>query len=266
MSLDTTFRHSEQKGGRAICPNSNVVNIAAVGDVHCPYVDPSYLKAMLQEIDAKADVLLLCGDLTHEGHPSEAAILAELLAPLRCPTIGVLGNHDYEMGEANIITQVLRQSGVIILDGGVHTACGIDFVGTKGFAGGFDDLALQPWGEPLIKEFVAMAKLEAEKLESSLKQSTNHHRVAILHYSPIRGTVEGEPEAIIPFLGSSYLENVLLRYPVEVVFHGHAHHGQPKGMTKNKIPVFNVALPLLQKAKRFQTPVAFYALTVNSPS
>ncbi len=30
-----------------------------------------------------------------------------------------------------------------------------------------------------------------------------------------------------------------------VVFHGHAHHGQPEGRTRSQVPVYNVCLPLL---------------------
>jgi hypothetical protein len=31
------------------------------------------------------------------------------------------------------------------------------------------------------------------------------------------------------------------------VFHGHAHRGQPEGKTTGGVPVYNVALPLLQR-------------------
>ncbi|HET9644076.1 MAG TPA: metallophosphoesterase, partial [Burkholderiaceae bacterium] len=72
-------------------------------------------------------------------------------------------------------------------------------------------------------------------------------RIALLHYSPIAGTVQGEPTEIFPFLGSSRLEDPLVRYPVNVVVHGHAHRGTPEGRTVNGVPVYNVAKPLLQR-------------------
>jgi hypothetical protein len=31
-------------------------------------------------------------------------------------------------------------------------------------------------------------------------------------------------------------------------FHGHAHHGRPKGRTQYGVPVYNVALSLLQRS------------------
>ena len=77
----------------------------------------------------------------------------------------------------------------------------------------------------------------------------------MLHYSPIRATVEGEPLEIFPWLGSSRLEEPLTRYPVTVVFHGHAHHGAPEGRTKANTPVYNVSMPLLRGLFKDQPPV-----------
>ena len=71
---------------------------------------------------------------------------------------------------------------------------------------------------------------------------------SLLHYSPIAGTVEGEPPEIYPYLGSSRLEEPLIRYPVDVVFHGHAHHGTLEGKTVGGVTVYNVSLSLLQRS------------------
>ncbi len=73
-------------------------------------------------------------------------------------------------------------------------------------------------------------------------------------YAPVRGTVDGEPPAIYAFLGSSRLEEPLNRYAASVVFHGHAHRGQPEATTANGTPVYNVALPLLQSLYPDQPP------------
>ena len=88
---------------------------------------------------------------------------------------------------------------------------------------------------------------EALKLESALARLRNEHIVAILHYAPIHGTVEGEPRDIYPFLGCSRLEDPLTRFPVSVVFHGHAHHGTPEGRTRTNVPVFNVSASLMRE-------------------
>jgi hypothetical protein len=39
-----------------------------------------------------------------------------------------------------------------------------------------------------------------------------------------------------------------------VVFHGHAHRGQPVGATAAGVPVYNVALPLLRRCFPNQPP------------
>ena len=95
-------------------------------------------------------------------------------------------------------------------------------------------------GREIIKDFVHEAVQEALKLESALARLTAPHRIVLMHYAPIRETVEGEPPEIFPFLGSSRLEDPLSRFDVTAVFHGHAHKGTPEGKTQTGIPVYNV--------------------------
>jgi hypothetical protein len=106
---------------------------------------------------------------------------------------------------------------------------------------------LAAWGEAEIKDFVKAAMDEELKLESALARLRTPQRIAVLHYSPIRETVVGEPPEIFPFLGTSRLENPLNRFSVTAVVHGHAHRGTPEGRTSAGIPVYNVSLPLLQR-------------------
>lgn len=101
---------------------------------------------------------------------------------------------------------------------------------------------------------------EAMKLESALAKLRTPQRIALLHYAPITGTVAGEPVEIFPFLGSSRLEEPLLRYPVDAVFHGHAHRGTPEARTINGVPVFNVARPLLLRTQPDQPPFRLFEL------
>jgi Icc-related predicted phosphoesterase len=85
----------------------------------------------------------------------------------------------------------------------------------------------------------------------------------VLHYSPIQETVEGEPVEIFPFLGSSRLEEPLTRYPVQAVFHGHAHRGRPEGRTAQGVPVFNVSLSLLRSAYPDRPPFRVFEIPVG---
>jgi Icc-related predicted phosphoesterase len=141
----------------------------------------------------------------------------------------------------------MRDAGVVVLDGDAQDVLGVGFAGVKGFGGGFGPRALGPWGEDIFKRFVHEAVEEALKLESALARLRTLHRIAILHYAPVRDTVEGEPLEIFPFLGSSRLEEPLNRYQVTAVVHGHAHRGQPTGRTSAGVPVYNVSLPLMQR-------------------
>ena len=100
------------------------------------------------------------------------------------------------------------------------------------------------------------------KLESALARLRTPQRVAVLHYSPIRATVEGEPLEIFPYLGTSRLEEPLNRYPVNVVFHGHAHHGSLEGRTARGTPVFNVAMPLLMASFPDKPPFRVFELPI----
>jgi Icc-related predicted phosphoesterase len=227
---------------------TNVVRIAAMGDVHYGKTAQSSVQSVFSQLADHADVLVLCGDLTDYGLPDEARILArDLSAHVRIPVVGVLGNHDFEGGKQDEIRQILIDAGVAMLDGESHEVHGIGFAGVRGFCGGFGRGALGPWGENIIKAFVHEAVTESLKLETALARLRTQTRIAVLHYAPVRATVEGEPLEIFPFLGSSRLEEPLSRYPVRAVFHGHAHNGQLEGRTTNGTVVYNVAMPLLRK-------------------
>jgi len=218
-----------------------------VGDIHCTKSSQGVLQPLFAAVAEQADVLILCGDLTDYGLPEEAHVLARELSAVSVPVVAVLGNHDFESGQQQAVTEILCASGVQVLDGDACDVKGVGFAGVKGFGGGFGARALGPWGEDVIKAFVREAVDEALKLESALARLRVEQRVVLMHYSPIQATVEGEPEAIFPFLGSSRLEEPLNRYQVSAVFHGHAHHGSPEGRTQTNIPVYNVSLPLLRQ-------------------
>lgn len=223
------------------------IRFAAVGDIHCTKQAAGGLRSFFAQAAEQADALLLCGDLTDYGLPEEAEVLAEELSVVSVPIVAVLGNHDFESGVPEQVVKILGHAGVRVLDGEAVEVHGVGIAGAKGFAGGFGHGSLGPWGEAAVKQFVNEAIQEALKLESALAKLRTPQRIALLHYSPIQGTVEGEPVEIFPFLGSSRLEDPLVRYPVSAVFHGHAHRGSPEGRTVNGVPVYNVAKPLLQR-------------------
>lgn len=227
----------------------DTVRIAAMSDVHYGKASAGALTSVFREAAEQADVLVLCGDLTDFGLPEEVRLLAkDLTTAVNIPIVAVLGNHDFESGMQEELARILSESGVHMLDGDSVEVHGIGFAGIRGFCGGFGRGALGAWGEKIIKDFVHETVQESLKLESALARLRTEQKVAIIHYAPIRETVEGEPLEIYPFLGSSRMEEPLARYQVTAVFHGHAHKGKPEGTTNAGIPVYNVALPLLKEA------------------
>jgi len=223
------------------------VRFAAVGDLHCKKDSAGAFRELFAQASDAADALLLCGDLTDYGLPEEARILASELGAAKVPIVAVLGNHDFESDAQQDVCSILADAGVHILDGEACEIHGVGIAGVKGFAGGYGRATLGSWGERSIKTFVNEAIQEALKLESALAKLRTPERLAVLHYSPIEATVQGEPIEIFPFLGTSRLEEPLIRYPVSTVLHGHAHRGSPEGKTVNGTPVYNVALPLLKR-------------------
>ncbi len=240
---------------------ADTVRIAAIADVHYGRRSRGALQSVFSAMDAAADILALCGDFTESGQPEEAGVLVrDLAASVKIPMVGVMGNHDFEAGKAAAVKDVLAGGGIAILDGEATEIEGIGFAGVKGFCGGFDRRSHEPWGEDAIKLFVREAVEESLKLGSALARLRTPHRIALLHYAPIRATVEGEPLEIFPFLGSSRMEEPLDRYSVTAAFHGHAHHGHPSGTTKGGVPVHNVAVSVLRAAAPDRPP--FFLLEV----
>lgn len=239
------------------------LTIAAVGDIHCRKDSQGTLQPVFAQLEGRADVLLLCGDLTDYGLPEEAQILAkEISSAVKVPILAVLGNHDFEAGNPAEVVKILAGSGMTVLDGDAVEIHGVGFAGVKGFCGGFGRRTLEPWGEEIVKRFVREGVDEALKLESALAKLRTPQRIAVLHYAPIEATVEGEPREIYPFLGTSRLEDPLNRYEVTAAFHGHVHRGSLEGRTRGGVPVFNVAMPLLRRSFPDQPPFKLWTIPV----
>ena len=235
--------------------SEGTVKVAAIGDLHVTEDSVTPYRDLFQHISEEAEILVLCGDLTNFGKTREAEILAEDLRGCDIPVIGVLGNHDYECGQHEEVARILHEAGMTILDEQAVEVNGIGFAGVKGFIGGFGRGELAPFGEPEIKAFVDVAANEARKLENGLRSLRTEKSVAVLHYSPIAETLEGEPIEIHSYLGSARLADAIDRFDnVCAVVHGHAHHGTYEGRTRGGIPVYNCAQFVLRP--RFGRPYA----------
>lgn len=236
------------------------MKIATVGDVHVKAKYDEKTAEYFQKIREKADILCLCGDLTDHGYPDEAATLVKYLQDFEIPVVAVLGNHDYDNDLQDEVLTVLEDGNIKMLQGNNFILEKVGFAGVKGFAGGFGKYAMPMFGESLNKKFVQESVDEALLLDQAMTSLQRNEQVekivAVMHYSPIAETVEGEPEQIYPFLGSSKLENVIDNRQAYVAFHGHAHLGKFEGKTARKNLVYNVSLPILQK--KGMSPACFF--------
>jgi Icc-related predicted phosphoesterase len=234
-----------------------LIRIAAVGDLHYGEGSQGILKPGLQHLPDRADLLLLAGDLTRWGKPEEVKVLADELRGLAIPMIAVLGNHDYHAGREADVRAALEGAGVRVLEGEATTVdvdgVRVGIAGTKGFGGGFRGAHGSDFGEPEMKAFVGHTKMLSDRLERALTGLDADLRIALLHYSPIESTLEGERLEIYPFLGSYLMAEAVDNAGADLVLHGHAHHGSEKGRTPSGIPVRNVAQPLIRHAYNVYT-------------
>lgn len=229
-----------------------MIRFAAVGDVHFGDDSVGTLRPHFEGLGDKADLLLMAGDLTRRGDPAEASALAREMTHLPVPAITVLGNHDYHLGKEQKIREILTAAGVLVLEGESVVfevnGCRVGVAGVKGFGGGFAGSSGTEFGEQEMKAFIAHSRVAAERLEELLEQLTAEVKIALLHYSPIRDTLVGEPVEIYPFLGSYLLAEAVDRANANFVLHGHAHRGSEKGATPGGITVRNVAQPVIKQA------------------
>jgi len=237
---------------------ADCLRIAAVGDVHVGVDDEAPSFAGIAD---HADLLLLAGDLTRRGLPQEAEHLASSLRDLPLPVVAVLGNHDVHSGHGEAIAAALVGAGVSVLDGTacsveVHGRC-IGIAGTKGFGGGMPGVAASAFGEPEMKAFALHGAAIASELQGALASLGTDIRLVLLHYSPVRDTLEGEPPEIHCFLGDYRLAEVIDHCGADLVVHGHAHRGREHGRTPGGVPVRNVARPVINAPYRiYELPLA----------
>ena len=231
-----------------------MIHVAAVGDVHFGPDAAGTLRPHLAHLEERADLLLLAGDLTRLGTPDEARALADELAGVSVPMIGVLGNHDYHSDQAGAVTAILEGIGVTMLEGGSTVVpvngSTVGIVGTKGFGGGFVGACGSEFGEPEMKAFMAHARCLAERLEASLAALDADVKVALLHYAPCPDTLAGERLEIYPCLGCYLLGEAIDRGGATLTVHGHVHRGTERGLTAGGHHVRNVAQPVIGHAYR----------------
>jgi Icc-related predicted phosphoesterase len=225
------------------------IRVAAAGDVHASEANRERVEAAFAGIEGEADLVLLAGDVTTDGDPDEARVLADACAGIATPVYAVLGNHDHHLGRGEKVADVLRGGGVIVLEreSAVADVDGVQvgIVGTKGFVGGFPGSSLPDFGEPLLRRIYAETTAEAAAIAEGL-QAVAHCplRIVLLHYAPVEDTLDGESEGIWTYLGCARLGVPIAEYLPDLVVHGHAHAGSFEGAIATT-PVYNVAVQVI---------------------
>jgi Icc-related predicted phosphoesterase len=228
-----------------------MVRIAAAGDVHCQPTHRDEIMRAFEGLDAKADVLLLAGDLTTHGQPAQAEVLADACRDLELPIVAVLGNHDWQCNEVEAIVRIWEDAGITVLDRD-HTILsvrGVDIgvAGVKGFVGGFPGSHLPDFGEPSLRSVYRETGEEVAALDAGLRAIAHCPiRIALLHYAPTCETLVGEPEPIWAFLGTDRLAPPIAEHEPDLVLHGHAHRGTFEGAIGG-VPVYNVSVPVMRQ-------------------
>lgn len=215
------------------------MKLAAVGDLCCETGHVGYWRPRLAPVNTEADVLLLAGDLTRGGELGELDVLLQELQAVAIPIVAVLGDRDYEAGRARVILERLRRAGIATLEGGSTTIGSATVVGAVGVEGGFDATPPRRWS---YAERQLMARLE-----HYLANVDPVQRVVLLHYAPIQpGSSTDDPDEIAA-LGSSCMAVAIDTAGAELVLHAHAADGRAEGRTAQGTPVFNIALPVLER-------------------
>lgn len=235
-----------------------MIRVAAVGDLHAGRDSAPIVRRQFEDVDERADLLLVAGDLTRLGHADEAKTISSELAHCDLPKVAVLGNHDYHSERESEIARIMREdAGVAVLERESVTVevngTTVGIAGAKGFGGGFAGASGTEFGEPEMKSFIRHTREVAQGFEEVLGHLRAGVRIALLHYAPIEGTLQGERPEIYPFLGSYLLAEAVDRVGADLLLHGHAHGGIEKGVTPGGIHVRNVAQPVIKHAYNIYT-------------
>ena len=233
------------------------VRFAAVGDLHCHQGFRGQPARILFARPAEAaDALLLCGDLTDYGTAEEAQVLADELAAVSRPDGRRAGQPRLRVRHAGRGRPTSSpDAGVRVLDGEACEIDGVGIAGAKGFAGGFGRGSLGRLGrarDQAVRAGGAARGAEAGVGAGQAAHAAPHRAAALL--ADRRHRAGRAARRSFPSSAAAGWRSPLLRYPVDAVFHGHAHRGTPGRRTVNGVPVYNVAKPLLQRSYPGQPP------------
>ncbi len=223
----------------------NAIRIAAIGDLHIRRVIPTGIDVEIDAIAERADVMVIAGDITNNGTLAQAELAAEWLSRSKLPKVAVRGNHDRRCMRPMAFKQILGEAGVHFIDGGTLVFDGdrrLGFAGVSGSGGGFwPDEGPDTLPRRAMQRLSVRARWEANRLRTAIDDLDTEYKIVITHFAPTVSTLGTEPIIKHFLLGNMELARAIDDSNVDLVIHGHAHHGNPIGRTLGGTPVRNVA-------------------------
>ena len=230
--------------------SSTTLRIAAIGDLHIRRAIPADIGAQIDGLAERADVIVIAGDITNNGTLAQAKLAAEWLRRSPLPKVAVRGNHDRRCMRPITFKKILDGAGVQFIDGGTlvfENDPRFGFAGVSGSGGGFwPDEGPDTLPRRALQRLSVRARSEAARLRQAIDELDTEVKIVITHFAPTVSTLGTEPIFKHFLLGNMELARAIDSCGVDLVIHGHAHHGNPIGRTMGGTPVRNVAYDIAQ--------------------
>lgn len=219
--------------------------IAAVSDVHSPIYYEDFVRA-LEDMQTKPDLFLIAGDMVERGSLGQEVkeykkVYNALFGKVSCPIIACFGNTEFPEYREKIKQEIKEirflddQAMQISVDGQT-----VDIFGTTG---ALDEPTR--WQKLNIPNINKIYQSRYQLADMHFKRYLGY-KILLMHYAPTYKTLEGENPRFYANLGSRIWENIIVQRKLNLVVHGHSHHGS-KFAWINSTAVFNVAFPVNKK-------------------
>jgi len=235
-----------------------MIRVACVSDVHAPKNFEIFKEALKKLEEMEIDLFLFAGDMIYKGKLDEIQKVLALLEKMniKFPIYACFGNEEFdqlydqlrEISKGKII--YLNDEAAII----VRKEYTIGLIGTKGSL--MKPTSWQLKINPEIREQYINRVSLIKRLASSQFNKEVKIRILLMHYTPTYLTLAGENKIFYSRLGDPSYEKVILNPSLkfDVVFHGHAHKGLKFVLLENRVPIYNVAIPLRKEITLIDLP------------
>ena len=217
------------------------VKVLATGDVHSPDYLKLYMES-IKRINNDIDIILWVGDMVRRGR-------VEALEPVLRATrekfpntkiVSIYGNEEY-WGLEEVFRK--RYQDIIWLDDEYVVINVRDVkVGVVGTRGALERPTR--WQRKNKPELWRIYRERPKRIELLLREAKAKADIVILasHYTVGFETAKGEPESILPEMGSRAMMDVVLRTKPDVVFHAHAHNAKVLEVEIGHVKIYNVSI------------------------